>query len=367
MSVEDQVEKEFSEQVDNISKVNLMVVGGTGVGKSSLVNKVFGEDLAETGSGEPVTRGCHLYEKDNIPVAIFDTEGYEIIDGEIDNSNFSKEVLSEIDRRKILDLKDQIHVFWYCISASNHRVTSYDIENIKSLQSRGLKVGIVITQCDNEEMDDEGRGVTSLEFRNVLKDNSIHEPVFETSTQMSDGLQLDSLIEWSSEILPDDGLREAFIGAQKSNIGLKIEKAKAAILAASGVAASAGGINPVPLSDSAVIVPVQTALAVRLAKIYGFNATSNAALALLKSQLVSLAGRQLAASLTKLVPVVGQLINASVAGAITAGFGFALNEIYKNAYIQVLETGEAPDWAKLFDNIDISGFIKECYEEKRNA
>jgi len=367
MSVEDQVEREFSEQVDKINKVNLMVVGGTGVGKSSLVNKVFGEDLAETGSGEPVTRGCHLYEKDHIPVAIFDTEGYEIIDGEIDNSNFSKNVMSEIDRRKILDLKDQIHVFWYCISASNHRVTSYDIENIKSLKGRGLKVGIVITQCDTEEVNEKDEGITSLEFRRVLKENSIHDPVFETSTEINDGLQLDALIEWSSEILPDDGLREAFVGAQKNNIGLKVKKAKAAILAASGAAASAGGINPVPLSDSAVIVPVQTALAVRLAKIYGFNATTNAAMALLKSQLVSLAGRQLAASLTKLVPVVGQLINASVAGAITAGFGFALNEVYKNAYIQVLETGEAPDWAKLFDSIDISGFIKEFYEQKSSA
>ena len=35
--------------------VNIMLSGITGVGKSTLINAIFGEDLAETGVGAPLT------------------------------------------------------------------------------------------------------------------------------------------------------------------------------------------------------------------------------------------------------------------------------------------------------------------------
>ena len=44
--------KEYKE----MEKVNILVVGKTGVGKSTLINSVFREELAETGVGKPVTQ-----------------------------------------------------------------------------------------------------------------------------------------------------------------------------------------------------------------------------------------------------------------------------------------------------------------------
>src|SRR4051812_33127463 len=40
-------------------RMNLLIVGKTGTGKSTLVNAVFGDEVASTGVGRPVTRDLH--------------------------------------------------------------------------------------------------------------------------------------------------------------------------------------------------------------------------------------------------------------------------------------------------------------------
>lgn len=360
-AVNDNLSNSFDQQMNDVEKVNLMIVGGTGVGKSSLLNTVFKKDIARVGSGEPITRGCHKYSDENIPVNIFDTEGYEIKGSDIDNSNFQKNVISEIDRLEKMDLKDQIHVFWYCISVATHRITSYDIDNIKQLNRRNVKLAIVFTQCDSDELDDNDEGVVSKEYKDVLYREGIKNSVFETMcTQDENHLDLDKLIEWSAKELPSDQLKAAFIGAQKSNIGLKDKEADRIILALSSTVAASVGANPIPLSDSLIIMPQQIALAVKLSKIYGFNTLGGNIMSLLKTQLLSLLGKQLASSLIKFIPILGQAINAAVAGGLTLALGFALKNIYRKAYLEYLDTGKVPNWAELFSSLDISDIISHA-------
>ena len=361
MNLEQKLNEDFDKQAKDIKKTNIMVVGGTGVGKSSLINMVFGEKVVKVGAGQPVTRGVNKIEHNDLPINIFDTEGYEIINGKEDNSNFEKEVVSEIERRRKLDLKEQIHIFWYCLSVANHRVTVYDIENIKRLNKLGLSLAIVFTQCDTDEVDSNDNGLTALAFKKELKSHGIKNLCFETMTIGDDHLQIDELLEWSAESLNDDDLRAAFIGSQKLNISLKDSEAMKAIGFATAAAAGAAGINPIPMSDSVAIVPIQMTLAVRLAKIYGFNSLGEHVMTLLKTQVVSLVGRQMAASLTKLIPAVGQIINAGVAGAITGGLGYALQSIYRSAYIKYLEDGKEPDWMDLFAHLDLFSSIKNQF------
>ena len=46
-----------------MSNVNLVVMGKTGAGKSTLINAVLEEDLAPTGTGQAVTKKNQLYTK----------------------------------------------------------------------------------------------------------------------------------------------------------------------------------------------------------------------------------------------------------------------------------------------------------------
>ncbi len=52
----DSFRTEFDKQSELLGRFNLALFGKTGVGKSTLVNAIFGEPVAATGIGQPVTQ-----------------------------------------------------------------------------------------------------------------------------------------------------------------------------------------------------------------------------------------------------------------------------------------------------------------------
>lgn len=362
-SFEEQLKQAYDKQVQEFktSKPNVMVVGGTGVGKSSLINTILGKDVAKSGVGEPVTRGCHKYSGDTLGINIFDTEGYEIIHDSLDNSNFEKNVIGEIKHRQLQDLKEQIHLFWYCVSVAG-RIKNYDISNIQKLQSLSTKLAVVITKCDTDQLNENNQGKTATAYREELKEeHNIHCPVFEvmTTPQTNDTLELDKLITWSAEALPEGALRQGFIGAQQHCLALK-EKDALSIIQKRAMAAAAVGATPIPGSDAVPILAIQMEMAYQLASLYGVQTMGSAATSLLEAQLLSALGKLVASELTKLIPGVGSLINAGVAGGLTYGLGFGLQKLFYQAQSDFLKTGKKPNWAQLFEMTNLFGFdIKE--------
>lgn len=51
----------IKDEYKNLKTLNIMVMGKTGVGKSTLINSVFNEPIAKTGIGRPVTTGIKQY------------------------------------------------------------------------------------------------------------------------------------------------------------------------------------------------------------------------------------------------------------------------------------------------------------------
>ena len=365
---EKRIEEELAKQKAELVKPNIVVCGGTGTGKSSLINRFFGMEVAKVGSGEPITKGMNKLEQENIPVIIYDTEGYEISSASKGTINFEEKIKPEIEEMNKGVLKDQVHLVWYCISITNHRVTNYDLENIKYFSENKMKIAVVFTQCDNDEELKDGSGKDATEFKNIIKKEFPNMNFFETSASNKDlVLDLDKLQEWSYEALDDDKLKESFISAQKVSISSKKEVAYKIVKTFSVTVATSAGLNPLPMSDSLLIAPQQIAMSVKISKIFGFDSFGENAKALLQSQLVSLAGKQLVTSLTKFIPIAGQVINASVAGSMTFALGTALIEIYVKAYEDYLSTGNLPNWMELFSSETFSNIFSAKMEEYKSS
>lgn len=89
------------------------------------------------------------------------------------------------------------------------------------------------------------------------------------------------------------------------------------------------GLAQLPLSDNAVIIPIQTTMTVALGQVFGMKLTKSAATATAATALASTVGRGTSQILVGWIPGYGNVINASTAAAITEAVGWHIaNEFY---------------------------------------
>ena len=72
----------LNKEMKEMGHVNLVIAGKTGVGKSTLINAAFMENVAKTGIGKPITDEGDMkwFEKEGYPLRIYDTVGLELDD-----------------------------------------------------------------------------------------------------------------------------------------------------------------------------------------------------------------------------------------------------------------------------------------------
>ncbi|WIL40104.1 GTPase domain-containing protein [Kurthia sp. YJT4] len=189
---------------------NILVVGATGAGKSSLVNTIFNVDFAQTGTGKPITQTTTKYTIENMPINLFDTKGYEL--GSEEHTRFLEEMHTYMeDQNK--PVQEQIHMVWYVISASNHRITDLDLEMIEKFRETGKPICVIFTKCDLVSES------TLQDLSQVLLTHRINYFYVSTVLPDMDYIQLSALVEWSYEHM-DYSVRFAFLRSQTINLKL---------------------------------------------------------------------------------------------------------------------------------------------------
>ena len=148
-----------------MQSINIVVMGKTGAGKSTLINAILGSNEAPTGRGKAVTLENKLYEKktySNGLLRLYDTVGLEI-DSKITNSTIEK-IKKHIDSTIADQKQDDISAVWFCVNANSNRFEEYELELIRKLSlDNSIPFLIVVTQCyENEEREFERSVKSSL-------------------------------------------------------------------------------------------------------------------------------------------------------------------------------------------------------------
>lgn len=372
VNFEERLQKEFDKVKKNIKKPNILLVGGTGVGKSSIINMIFGDGTATVGHSQPETRGIKKVDQ-NKDVVLYDTEGFEI--GEDSEEAFHKNVLGFIEKKKKETEENQIHLVWFVISGSSDRVTDYDIKLHKELKELGIPVAIIFSKCDNADEKSLNNMIVRLfpttNYDKAFESNS--NPFFTTtdgqSIEEEPNLSIKKVVDWSLGKLPEQ-LKEAFISAQQLNLEAKYDSAKSIVLQHTAGNAMVGG-SPIPFSDAPLLILSQAGMIGRIVNLYGIDKVgiSDFMKSTGSSLIIGNLGKSIAGNLLKFIPgigtVIGGLINATVASAITYSMGTATNMIlYKILSNQL--AGEKDTVTEILENFgpQFKELFKEAFKSK---
>lgn len=332
-SVAEKIMAAIKDVQKNMTKLNIMVMGKTGAGKSTLINNVFSRNLAQTGVGKPVTQSIRKYEIEDFPLAIYDTPGLEL-GGENSIEELLKEAKEVLSKGAMRGISETIHCIWYCVSTPSHRFEEAEVEFIKKFLDEAnvfcVPVIIVLTQSYSKK--DAKALLSEIEKENLGVVQIV--PVLAADVDIDDefvvkAYGMDTLIDIVNNVIPE-ALRNTLAAVQKANLKMKKRKANA-IVAASAAAAAATGAIPIPFTDAAVLVPEQIGMIASITAVFGIPVEKATVTALLSATIgtvgTTVMGKTVVSGLLKMIPgvgtVAGGVISASVAAALTAALGEA--------------------------------------------
>lgn len=333
--VAEKIMEAIQKEYKDLKTLNVMILGKTGVGKSTLINNMFNQKMAETGVGKPVTQKIRKITKPDFPLAIYDTPGLEL-GGENAINSLLEEVTSEIDKGvRSGDISKAIHCIWYCISTPSHRFEQAEIDFLKKFLGKTSEydVPVIIVLTQSYSKNDAKSLIKEIEKENLPIVNIVpvlaeNYDIDEEYTAIAYGL--DRLSEIMNSVIPD-AVRKTFVSVQKANLELKKGKAQA-VVATSAVAAAATGAVPIPFSDAAVLVPEQIAMLGGITAVFGIPIEKGTITAIVSATIgtagTTVLGKTIVANLIKFIPGIGSVAGGVISGTTADALTAALGEAY---------------------------------------
>lgn len=335
--VENLFEEKLREAFSQLGCFNLAVFGKTGVGKSTLVNAIFGQNVALTGVGRPVTRGLDYYRHPDGFLGLYDSEGFET---GTSGDAILQGLTNVINEQRPDD--QRIHAAWYLVRWSDRRFENAQQQFVRKIAALGVPVIMVITQVPSRDgaihpealefadyiasldlpLSPHGRAVLT----NALEDPFTHTPV----------IGLRTLLDDTYEVIPEVA-ESALTAAQMLDMERK-KKAVSRIVTQAAAIAAGIGAAPIPIADAALLVPNQITMISRITAAYGLPPNRSKALAAAGSVILTggatMAGKYAVTTLLRFLPggfIVGSAISATVATALTKAVGMAWAQVCEYA------------------------------------
>ena len=338
-----------------MKKGNVLFLGNSGVGKTTLINSILGTDAA-TGIGvSGTTKETKTYENDDIPFRIIDTMGFEPV--KFLQPNKAINDVKKWSKEAALDNNEDtnIDLICLCVDGTSSKLFPKTIDDFLKAVSLWKTVPIIVAITKSYSLPDREENVNMVKKAFEGKNRELRGiyPVVAASYVISDDYAvepqgIDELIEGINALLPE-GIQAAASDINKYILDRKRFLAHSTVAGITGVGVTVG-LVPIPFSDALLLAPTEKLEIDAIARIYGVN--SNEGFKGLMNQMIEIGTVSVAAkgiiSGLKAIPgirIAASVINGVIAGIIVAAIGEGSVYIFEQIYLGN-KTVDDVDWVK---------------------
>ncbi|XME04477.1 GTPase (plasmid) [Lachnospiraceae bacterium C1.1] len=344
-----------------MQKGNVLVIGNSGVGKSTLINAVLGWDAkkkAITGRGiSGVTKDLEIYENNGISFRLIDTIGFE--------PGFFKErnavnAVRKWSRNAAKDGREdsRINLIWFCVDGTSAKLFPKTIDSLMNATSiwKNVPIIVVITKSYSEPDREENKKMIRMAFASKKKyRDRLNDiiPVVAEPYIIKEGIYaapegITELIALTNNLMPE-GFKAAEQDVINYNLIRKRALSQTVITVASLAGITVGGVS-LPVADGVILAPTETLEIESIAKIWGIKKDKmheELFNTILEVGTVGAAGKLIASGL-KAVPGINigaAVINAFIAGTVIFALGQGSSYIFEQIYTGKRSASDL-DWVK---------------------
>lgn len=330
---------------------NVLVIGNSGVGKSTLINAVLGEERAETGWGTAgKTKELVIYTSEKIPLIpfrIIDTLGFEPSSSLLKENKAINAVKKwSKDSAKEGHNDKQINVIWFCVEGTSSKLFPKTIIDFSKATSMWKTVPVIVVITKSYSVPERVRNIDMVnnvfakqkhfakKLRKVIPVVASTYVLNENAYAAPEGIT--ELIDATNELMPEG------IKASKEDIdAFKLKRKRVMAHGITGVSTTAAvvvGAVPKQFPDAIILIPMEMALVKALAQIYEINKNEESKKffeSILEIGTISEAAK-LAIYALKAVHGINlgvSVLNAIIAGGVMATLGEVTTYAFEQVYL----------------------------------